>query len=509
MSIVFAENFQNDTPSTIVRRYPGSVRTAPDAESDMAQAFPLSGRSLLHFGRVPPFTEANNRFEVFLEFANQAEQTPNEEGTLNIFGLMFHGLANKGGITYGGDNLGSFPSAKSLNIIVDRVGPQLNLSVFVDGRYVYSKDDITWVPGTLVGYDVEDPGYISGSLPCYISGIVVAVDTEEKTRIKSAAFTERTLSLVDAGNWGFSDTGFVEDVTKADPSQEEPNVHETANSTLSYSVDGDTSDRFLQVYFGGFSEQGNRALSINEGSVLMPLVEAPGPGKVRLLAGDRLDLAVVDAGGPVNEDGLIFLGESQLISYEDLSTAVDFSEGMLVEDSGWLHFSLDGVSLYAAKTSVRHSVSWDQLYAAGLVYGAEGPGPVPGDTPVDQNKTVEIDGKTYRVRLIRGADTDPGSGTAGYDLPGSQSSEWSRLFAPIVTVVFPSYPGLKLAAYTDDDLGTKSGLAGSSSWCQEAQLGAPNNRSVRGTSGVNYAGWSASSEVQTGFGWRPVLELID
>lgn len=519
MTIVIAENFQNDTPESILRRYPGSIRTSPDVGSDLPYTFPLANYCSLQFGIVPFVPGVNTRFEVRIEYDQQPEKTGNLTRSLHIFGVTFELVAGQRGVEYMGRNMGSFPSARALNIIMDATDTpdEYYMTVVIDEKTVYPKTLTRWMPTSWVGILSEEttPGYVSGSLPCYISSIVAAVDTQPDTRIHTSSFTRHNLTVIDSGDWAFSGAGFVEDVDKHDPTVEEPNVSTSSTATLTYGISNYDAEGFFRAYTAGYTESSEHALSIN--GAIMALGAAPQATRTIPIDGGEVSLAVVETHAPYNDDGLIFYGEAQPISYEDLCTAVGFTEGDLTSnDDKWLHFNLDGRELYVAMTPVRHGISWNQLYDAGLVFGQEGPGIHSGDVASkSQDTTVTIDGKVYSVRLLSGAITNPANHVSSTAVPRpflAIDSEWNRLFSPISNYVFTDQgPGPKLADYSNESLGMADQNAnGSLSWTQNVAYIDDNlvsDRIVRGGFTVADTAWKANSSADSNLGWRPVLEL--
>ncbi len=110
---------------------------------------------------------------------------------------------------------------------------------------------------------------------------------------------------------------------------------------------------------------------------------------------------------------------SEFITGAALASQIGLTAGTSQHsDAGWLHFELDGKTLYVAKKPYRHSASWDQINARGAVFGT---------------KTVVINGKTYKVRLLKSVasgDMYTGSDVV-YDPVEAYGSEWNRLFYPI------------------------------------------------------------------------------
>ena len=201
---------------------------------------------------------------------------------------------------------------------------------------------------------------------------------------------------------------------------------------------------------------------------------------------------------------LQFIGEVPLITGDELADIIGLSDGISQFDEvPWLHFNDEGRDIYIAKKPFKHSISWDQLNAAGVVYGS---------------KTVTIGGKLYMVRLLRGGNGDPtASGTySGYNTTEHQGSEWNRYMYPIhsTTHLNTSNPNTSdmgtLAQYTDQQLHMHYDYGnGTYSWCQEVSGTGASARVIRGNIGVTYGNGGTSSNTSTGFGWCPVLELIN
>lgn len=207
-----------------------------------------------------------------------------------------------------------------------------------------------------------------------------------------------------------------------------------------------------------------------------------------------------------------FFGEvsaSELISGDALASLVGISQGTSQNSTaGWLKFAWQGKILFVAKKAFKNFISWDDINSANAVYGG---------------KTVEIDGLSYKIRLLKGANKDPAEGYQGAICHGS---EWNRLMLPIHQEAINknwAYPdnvesdipvwahSLGTGAqnrYTDEDLLTKSNYGiGSYSWCQEVAESAF-DRVFRGYNGVSYSGRHTSYTGLTDGGWRPCLELV-
>ncbi len=201
-----------------------------------------------------------------------------------------------------------------------------------------------------------------------------------------------------------------------------------------------------------------------------------------------------------------FLGEvaaADFITGNALASAIGLTAGTaLNSNEPWLHFEIDGKTLYVAKKIFRHTVSWNHINARGAVFGTA---------------TVVIQGKTYKVRLLKGANSDPTPAGAGYDQEKTWGSEWNRLFYPLVpntaqSAQIPTYPisgeGILFggwANYTDAQLDISNRYM----WCQETNVDSAGQRVLRGIYGLSYLSFNASSVANSNYGWRPVLELVE
>lgn len=203
-----------------------------------------------------------------------------------------------------------------------------------------------------------------------------------------------------------------------------------------------------------------------------------------------------------------FYGEvpaSEFITGNELAKRIGFWAGTSQNSKvGWLKFTYMGKIEFVAKKPFRHSISWDNINNANAVYGS---------------KTINILGKTYKVRLMKGK-TEGKQNNKSYEKGDiCKGSEWNKLMLPIHknaprnwayndNVDWPTRDGG--VDYTDDDLATKyTGGDGSYCWCQEYGE-STDNHLLRGYEGVSYSGCTHSSySGNPTYGWRPVLELVE
>lgn len=151
-------------------------------------------------------------------------------------------------------------------------------------------------------------------------------------------------------------------------------------------------------------------------------------------------------------------------------------------------------------------LTWNQLYAAGLVYGVDGPGNYPAASgQVNQLKLVNIGSDVFKVRLFRAfteatndgywnrASTSPIAGNS----PFLSESEWSSMCQSLIQGVASNYAGPKWGVYPSSSFlasGRTAVMMESCSDSSYALLGS----NVQITGGLKTSsGW-----------WYPVLELI-
>ena len=215
-----------------------------------------------------------------------------------------------------------------------------------------------------------------------------------------------------------------------------------------------------------------------------------------------------DSLGPPGVEFLGEVGVADLINGETLATAIELTAGTALDpDSPWLHFILDGKTLYVAKKPYRSHVNWNQINAVGAVFGT---------------KTVEINGLVYKVRLLKSAASGEvyTGGGGGYDRVETYGSEWNRLMYSVhsgnhTDTSNPSPvsgEGIRLgtlAQYADADLLVHRDAGnGTYSWCQETLSSNAGMRVYRGGLGISRLLWTTVSNAGPANGWRPVLELV-
>lgn len=170
----------------------------------------------------------------------------------------------------------------------------------------------------------------------------------------------------------------------------------------------------------------------------------------------------------------------------------------------WLKFILDGRVLYTPKYPISMGVKWEDLYAAGAVYGVRGPGvaPVPAGGAVDQilmaTKIEKIAGVTkvwpLKVQLMSGANT---FATVANDW-ATDRSEWDRLWIPFFAQKWENYNWQTMNQGYVNWLATIKERTADGVYF--ATRGGGNNNLAK-----NYGTMASPS---SSVSWRPVIELI-
>ena len=224
-----------------------------------------------------------------------------------------------------------------------------------------------------------------------------------------------------------------------------------------------------------------------------------GPGPNKLIA------------GTMQEGFFGLVTSSQFITGDALASAITLTNGTSQNSTtDWLKLASGGKILFSPMKAIRYDISWNHIFNKGAVWG---------DGTTGGDRTVQVQGFTFKVRLFRGLNNnyDPKQVPAGYTGVHCHGSEWNRLILPLhvgaKTGSWGSYgsnveSGLPYwgTDFTDADLQVASGN-GRASWCQN-YVHSSAARCVRGVDGVAHSRVDASSGTSTTYGWRPVLELV-
>lgn len=220
-----------------------------------------------------------------------------------------------------------------------------------------------------------------------------------------------------------------------------------------------------------------------------------GPGPEYVVAGDRINGFF----GEVSANDLID-GDS-LASDLGLTAGTGFNS-----DAGWLKVIYQKAVLFVAKRPFRYDLSWEDIYNVGAV----GPLAEAPNGSVDQDAEIEIDGNTYKIRLLKGGEDDTEDDKEG----AYGQNEWNTIMYSLIACREDGHLGAKVgqlwANYSNDDLGIggQSDPDGRRCWCQETDPNDSDRRVYRGAFHVSDFDTVSATSSNALYGWRPVLQLI-
>ena len=217
------------------------------------------------------------------------------------------------------------------------------------------------------------------------------------------------------------------------------------------------------------------------------------------------------ANGTMQEGYFGLVSANDFITGDALASAITLSNGTSqFSTTDWIKSAGGGKILFSPMKAIRYNISWDHIFNKGAVWG---------DGTTGGDRTVQVQGFTFKVRLFRGLNNsyNPKTVPAGYDDVHCHGSEWNRLILPL-------HVGAKTGSWGSDGSNVESGLPywgtdftdadlqvasgnGRASWCQNYAYSST-NRCYRGYSGVASSGYTSSSTSSPALGWRPVLELV-
>jgi hypothetical protein len=193
------------------------------------------------------------------------------------------------------------------------------------------------------------------------------------------------------------------------------------------------------------------------------------------------------------------VSSAELLTYSQAWTLSGLVNGTLyTNEAVWLKFFIDEKVIFVSKRNLAVNMSWDQLYAAGVVFGVRGPGSAPAAAgPVDQFRmTMVKEGDRnwpLKMRLLRGLNAESLDSTA------NENSEWTRLMCRMSTSgVAPIWAPVPISEFTAGAITS----AVMDTWTRSA------NYTVTRGSGTNWEAVTTLPRAQVTY-WRPVLELID
>jgi hypothetical protein len=209
------------------------------------------------------------------------------------------------------------------------------------------------------------------------------------------------------------------------------------------------------------------------------------------------------------------IASASFINGTALKTAVGLSAVTIINVTPkWHKFARNGKVIFVPENPLTGgSVSWQQLYNAGVVFGSNDNGPYNAGANVNQNAQVTIGADTYRVRLMRGYNDDynvfPPASTVAEPVE-TFTCEWDDFVYPLSLFV-PAVQRMSNRANL-----ANAALYGAGNYLVAVQektvSGASANCLVRGNAvatrnGItqrNYIGYTSATVT-----WWPVLELIE
>lgn len=207
------------------------------------------------------------------------------------------------------------------------------------------------------------------------------------------------------------------------------------------------------------------------------------------------------------------LSGEEFILAQTLKDAVA-APGTVVTTGGntWYKYVRNGKILFVPMSRITSTISWIQLYQAGLVYGVDSPGkgPVLPTVPVNQKKVVTIGNDRFLVRLATGFSDDPTqTPPTGSVLVPTETypNEINDLMYPLARFIPVAQKLPNVSQNTVATLQTSGGFPVQelATTTTSINRGASNGEvatSLSARSSVTY-------NVTTSLGWWPVLELIE
>lgn len=275
MTIVFAENFANDTLDTLPFRYPGSVVFKPVGVTNPPRGISNYGVYWPIYGvwatDLPEFT--GTRYEIVMTLTDVAGAAAPGATDYIIFGTFLTWDAARNAHMYGTLPIfGIKTTTTKLHIIAELDGANWKGTVFAhtDGKIIKSKGIIgTTNPlkhnmiGATFGGSLVNANYIVPNFPNWLTSIAVAYDTAPGTMLGDISF-EKVVPTVTAPNgWTSTNNDIVGDTDTNDAAKTTPSATGQALEPIEISVA--TSD-LVNWYMAGKANAGSVALKMSLGS---------------------------------------------------------------------------------------------------------------------------------------------------------------------------------------------------------------------------------------------------
>lgn len=269
MSIVFFENFEQDTRETLPLRYPGSRQTILGTDIG---GFPLirastntsTANDALLAG-LPTVSPDTKKLDVVMTFDDNGDTSgisPNSR--LCIYGTIFIGATNDTTFAVYPSASGAalytitVPSVKAIEVVQVIADIQnQTITVIIDSEPYLSQEPAAITLGTANEIRVSATGTARQPLlPNFIKSIVVATDLPAGQMIdpKTIQFFKSELTATEVSTWQYSDSGYSEDVDKADPLVTEPSVYTETEGEITYTASEVPDTLATSVYAAGRSD---------------------------------------------------------------------------------------------------------------------------------------------------------------------------------------------------------------------------------------------------------------
>ena len=195
---------------------------------------------------------------------------------------------------------------------------------------------------------------------------------------------------------------------------------------------------------------------------------------------------------------------SEVLSLSELRRQLNFWGGTdNTPNPTWIKMFSGGRVIYFPTQPLAVAMSWNILYAAGLVYGTDNTGVVPGSPAVNQLAYVTKNNDNFKVRCFKTQETDPANQGGVEGISGSvilKAGEWGKVISAIVSPRQSGYTGDNWAIYPYNLYilpGTSVAIS-------------QNTRQADLTSclGMNNTQVALVPKAPAGYIWLPVLELV-
>jgi len=197
-------------------------------------------------------------------------------------------------------------------------------------------------------------------------------------------------------------------------------------------------------------------------------------------------------------------GYDEIFNLSELRRQTNFWAGTdNSPNPAWIKMFVSGKVIYFPTQPLAISVNWNQLYAAGLIYGTDNTGVVPGSPAVNQLVYVTKNEYSFKVRCFKSQDADPAN-HGGLEAIGTsailKAAEWGRVISAIVSPRQTGYTGDNWALYPYNLFILGSSGLGISQNTRQADM--------TSNLGINNVQVGLTAKAAASYSWLPVLELV-